>query len=285
MFEHFTFAPQALPTDQQEEIISTSPTDTSFPSPVSATRQSSLPPWSPYQQDTVDGIVHKFSQQSLRRDDDELSHQSVWNDRDESLPSPDFDQDDEFTLEEMSYVSTTRGMTIIPASISTQSLPDLPPLPHPRGGTLACRRLQRQLNVQLQASSSHIRDINALVEDMIVTNSQCNLHASTSRPHLSSPPPTRAGREDLVVDTTEIQLPGRNIPDEDEGFSEIADEDWGVEEEMSLRRASTPSGIRKYGVIRWRGSAECVAAVNSAGRTKIRSVPRMRRRKPKSVPE
>jgi hypothetical protein len=285
MFEHFTFAPQALPTDQQEAIISTSPTDTSFPSPVSATRQSSLPPWSPYQQDTVDGIVHKFSQQSLRRDDDELPHQSVWNDQDESLPSPDYDQDDEFTPEEMSYISTTRGMTTVPASISTQSLPDLPPLPHPRGGTLACRRLQRQLNVQLQASSGHIRDINALVEDMIVTNSQCNLHASTLRPCLSSLPPTRAGREELVVDTTEIQLPGRSIPDEDEGFSEIADEDWGVEEEMSLRRASTPSGIRKYGVIRWRGSAECVAAVNAAGRNKIRSVPRMRRRKPKSVPE
>jgi hypothetical protein len=124
-----------------------------------------------------------------------------------------------------------------------------------------------------------------LVEDMIVTNSQCTLHKSTSRPYLSSPPPSRADREELVVETTEFQLPARNFPDEDEGFSEIADEDWGIEEEMTLRRASTPSGIRKYGVMRWRGSAECVAAVNAAGRTKVRSVPRMRRRKPKSVPE
>jgi hypothetical protein len=124
-----------------------------------------------------------------------------------------------------------------------------------------------------------------LVEDMIVTNSQCTLHRSTSRPYLSSPPPSTSGREELVVDTTEYPLQLRNVPDEDEGFSEIADEDWGIEEEMTLRRASTPSGIRKYGVMRWRGSAECVAAVNAAGRTKVKSVPRMRRRKPKSVPE
>lgn len=285
MFEHFTFAAQAQPIDQQEEIISTSPTDTSFPSPVSATEQSSLPPWSPYHQDTVEGIAHKFSQQSLRRENDELPQQSIWHGQDESLPSPDFDMDDDFTSYEMSYVSATRGIITVPSLTSTHSLPHLPSLPHPRGGTLACRRLQRQINVQLQASSSHIRDINALVEDMIVTNSQCTLHKSTSRPYLSSPPPSRADREELVVETTEFQLPARNFPDEDEGFSEIADEDWGIEEEMTLRRASTPSGIRKYGVMRWRGSAECVAAVNAAGRTKVRSVPRMRRRKPKSVPE
>ncbi|KAN0112903.1 hypothetical protein V8E51_005854 [Hyaloscypha variabilis] len=285
MFEHFTFAAQAQPIDQQEEIISTSPTDTSFPSPVSATEQSSLPPWSPYHQDTVEGIAHKFSQQSLRRENDELPQQSIWHGQDESLPSPDFDMDDDFTSYEISYVSATRGIITVPSSTSTHSLPHLPSLPHPRGGTLACRRLQRQINVQLQASSSHIRDINALVEDMIVTNSQCTLHKSTSRPYLSSPPPSRADREELVVDMTEFQLPARNFPDEDEGFSEIADEDWGIEEEMTLRRASTPSGIRKYGVMRWRGSAECVAAVNAAGRTKVRSVPRMRRRKPKSVPE
>jgi hypothetical protein len=285
MFEHFTFAAQAQPTDEQEEMISTSPTDISFPSPVSATRQSSLPPWSPYQQDTVDGIIHKFSQQSLRREDEELPQPSVWQGRDDPLPSPDFDMDDEFTPEELSYTSTTRGMITIPVSTYTQSLPSLPSLPCSQGGTIACRRLQRQLNVQLQASSSHIRDINALVDHMIVTNSQCTLHKSTSRPYLSSPPPSRAGREDLVVDSTGYRFQGRNIPDEDEGFSEIADEDWGIEEEMTLRRASTPSGIRKYGVMRWRGSAESVAAVNAAGRTNVRSVPRMRRRKPKSVPE
>lgn len=284
MFDNFTFGPQALSTVTEERIISTSPTDTSFPSPISANQLSSLPPWSPYQQDTdtVDGIAHKLSQHSIRREEDELPQHSVWN-GDESLPSPDFDQTDDFTMDEISYVSTTHGMTTVSLSTSTQSLPDPPALPQPQGA-LACRRLQRQMNVQLQASGTHIRDLNALLEDMIVTNSQCTLHQSTPRPYLSSPPPSRAGGDELVVDTTEIEP--RNNFDEDEGFSEIADEDWGLEEEMTLRRAGTPSGIRKYGLIRWRGSAELVAPVNSAGRTKIRSAPRMRRRpKPKSVPE
>jgi hypothetical protein len=289
MFEHFTFGAQAQPTDQPEDI-STSPTDTSFPSPVSASHQSpSLEPWSPYQQDTVDGIAHKFSQQSLRPENDELS-QSIWHDRCDKSPSPDFDQDiaTEFTPEETSYVSITHSMVTLPGPLSafTQSLPDLPTLPHPRGGTLASRRLQRQINVQMQSSSTHIRDINALVEDMIVTNSQCRLHQSTSRPYLPIPSPSRLERDELVVDTTEFQSPETSIElPEDEGFSEIADEDWGLEEEMTLRRASTPSGIRKYGIIRWRGSAECVSAVNAAGRTKVRSMPKMRRRKPKSVTE
>jgi hypothetical protein len=283
MFDNFTFGSQAQPTVTEERIISTSPTDTSFPSPISANQLSSLPPWSPYQQDTVDGIAHKLSQQSIRRHEDELPQHSVWN-GDDPLPSPDLDQDDDFTPDEISYVSTTHGMTNVTISTSTQSLPDLPTLPQPQGA-LACRRLQRQLNMQLQTSSTHMRDLDALLEDMIVTNSQCTLHQSTPRPYLSSPPPSRAGGDELVVDTTEIE-PRLNNFDEDEGFSEIADENWGPEEEMTLRRASTPSGIRKYGLIKWRGSADCVAPVNSAGRTKIRSVPRMRRRlKPKGVPE
>ncbi len=283
MFDNFTFGPQALPTVTEEQIISTSPTDTSFASPISANQLSSLPPWSPYQQDTVDGIAHKLSRQSLRRDEGELPEHSIWN-GDESLPSPDLDETDDFTPDEISYVSTTHGMTTVSIPTSTHSLPNPPALPQPQGA-LACRRLQRQLNVQLQSSSTHMRDLNALVEDMIVTNSQCTLHQSTPRPYLSSPPPSRAGGEELVVDTTEPEPQPNNFL-EDEGFSEIADEDWGLEEEMTLRRASTPSGIRKYGLIRWRGSADCVAPVNSAGKSKIRSVPRMRRRpKPNSVSE
>jgi hypothetical protein len=287
MFEHFTFGALAQPTDQQEDI-SPSPTDLSFPSPTSA-QSPSFQSWSPCRHDTVEGVAHKFSQQSLCPEDDESLQQSIWHDRCDELPSPDFEQEvaPEFAPEEMSYISTMRGLISVPGPISssTQSLPDLPTLPHSRGGNLACRRLQRQINVQMQSSSTHIRDISTLVEDMIVTNSQCRLHKSTSRPYLSSPPPSSDPRDELVIDTTELQSPERTLTLDDEGFSEIADEDWGVEEEMTLRRASTPSGIRKHGIIRWRGSADCVAAVDAAGRTKVRSVPRMRRRKPRTVPE
>lgn len=292
MFEHFTFAAQALTTDQPE--ISASPTDTSFPSPVSHPSPSPSP-GNPYPRyNTVDGIAHKLSQQSIRPADDAVPQKSLWCDRDDGrIPSPDLDDlEFDFTVEEMTYVSTRHGMlTISVPSPSTQSLPDLPSPPPPRGGAVACRRLQRQLNVQLQASSSHIRDINALVEDMIVTNSQCNLRTTTSRPNLSSAVPSRAGMDESVIDTsegdaTQFQPQGRPVSAmEDEGFSEISDEDWGIEEEMTLRRASTPNGIRKFGMIRYRVSSDGAGDVNGYARTKVRSLPRMRRRKPTSVPE
>jgi hypothetical protein len=169
-------------------------------------------------------------------------------------------------------VSTTRGMTAVPASNSTQSLPDSTSLPYPRGGTLACRPPQRQLNVQLQASSSHSRDINALVEDMIASNPQCVLHNSTSKPYVPSPLLSGAGRKEPFVDTTEYRFQGENTPDEDEGFSEIADEDWGTEEELTLQKARTSSGIQKYGVMRWRGGA-FVKGDRNAGRLKVRTGP------------
>jgi len=62
----------------------------------------------------------------------------------------------------------------------------------------------------------------------------------------------------------------------DEGFDE--GEEW---DEFSLRRASTPSGIRKHHSIRFSRSADiCIG-----GKVKVRSKPRMRKRKPKPVPE
>jgi hypothetical protein len=77
-------------------------------------------------------------------------------------------------------------------------------------------------------------------------------------------------------------------PFEDEGFAEIEDSMWGIEEEMMLlRRATTLGGFRKYNHVRWRASAECVGGPigGSNGVVKVKSVTRMRRRKPKTVPE
>jgi hypothetical protein len=275
MFEHFTFAAQAQ--TKHDEVLA-SPTDISFPSPLSP------PPTSffPTQLDGVSEIVNQFSKQSLYPEsENELPQQSIWQSReDDESPTLDLDHDMEpFSPDELSYVSTTKGMITINAWES-RPLPNTPTLPHPKSGTVACRRLQRQLNVQLQSCGNHVRDINALVEDMIVSNTQCRLHTSPSRLHLSNPPPGRLSG--LVVDTTE-----EPPPFEDEGFAEIDDSMWAIEEEMSLRRASTPSAIRKYNHARWRASAECVGGpvmwVNGA--MKVRNVTRMRRRKVKSVPE
>jgi hypothetical protein len=163
-------------------------------------------------------------------------------------------------------VSTTRGMTAVPASNSTQPLPDYTSLPYPRGGTLACRPPQRPLNVQLQASSSHIGDINALVGDMIASNPQCVLHNSTTKSYVPSPLLSGAGREESFVDTTEYRF------QEDEGFSESADEDWGTEGGLTFRKARTSSGIQKCGVMKWRGGI-FVEEDRSAGRLKVRTGP------------
>jgi hypothetical protein len=274
MFEHFTFAAQAQ--TQHDEVLA-SPTDISFPSPLSP------PPTSffPTQLDGVGDIVNQFSKQSLYPEsENESPQQSICQSReDDDSITLDLDHDMEpFSPEELSYVSTTKGMITI-NSWEPRPLPNTPTPPPPRSGTVACRRLQRQLNVQLQSCSNHVRDINALVEDMIVSNTQCRLHKSPPL-HLSSPPPSRLS--DLVVDTIE-----EPPPFEDEGFAEIEDSMWGLEEEMSLWRASTPSGIRKYNHVRWRTSAECVGGpvMGINGVMKVRNVTRMRRRKVKSVPE
>ncbi len=296
MFEHFTFGAQAQP--MLDVDISASPTDTSFPVPSSGQPPTSYFPPVPGRKGGVNDIVLAFSQQTLYPD--EAPTHSIWT---SSLPSPDFSvdsslDDDEYS-DEMSYISATRGATSVQSSISsTQSLPGLP-LPHPRGGTVACRRLQRQLNVQLQSCTSHIRDINSLVEDMLSTNSQCRLHAAKSSArfsssyHINTPPrsadiPSPCSKdEDLLLDTTE-QNRDMGV-DEDEGFAEGDEHEMDafalsvLEEEMSLRRASTPSGIRKYNVVAWRKSIESMGS--SVARTKVRSVPRMRKRKVGSVAE
>ncbi|PVH89179.1 hypothetical protein DL98DRAFT_508301 [Cadophora sp. DSE1049] len=309
MFEHFTFGAQAQTSYLEPEEISASPTDCSFPitSPAPTSYFPLTGPKGP-----MTDIVDKFSQQTLIPD--EAPHRSIWSD---SLPSPDFSNDssidDEFTPDEMSYVSTTRGTSSLASSSSISSTSSLPNLPHPRSSTntntVACRRLQRQLNVQLQSCNSHIKDISTLVEDMLTTNAQCRLHKTPSRPYLTSPPPpppsglvpsSKAELEaELAIDSqAAIDFADREIsPDEDEGFAEM-DDPFGIlafEEEMSLRRASAPTGIRKYNVVKWRKSVECMGmrdayanggeSGSTLARTKVRSVPRMRRRKVDTVVE
>jgi len=277
MFEHFTFGAQAQ--TNYDEDISASPTDTTFPSPIEAPPQSVSDPW---ESRGINDIVNQFGNYSLSHDSEE-PQQSIW--PDSQFPSPDFDPDP-FTEEELTYVSTTRGMARVPHNI--HSMPNTPLMSPSQNGSVACRRLQRQLNVQLQSCSTHMRDINALVEDMIVSSSQCRLHKSTSRPYLSSPPPSRDGSDALVVDSTEFDTRPVIVVDEDEGFGDFEDPAIIMKEDLSLRRASTPSGIRKYGALKYRASAECVggnAVIGPNGRKKVRCLPRMRKRKVVRVPE
>ncbi|KUJ17896.1 uncharacterized protein LY89DRAFT_30072 [Mollisia scopiformis] len=286
MFEHFTFGAQAQTSYIQHE------NDEAFPSPTDCSFRLATPPPTSFFEGEVEvssrgginDLVNKLSTQSLRPDDDEQPQRSIWT---STLPSPDFSTDTDndmmpdFTPEELSYISTGRGKVTLP-SLHSSSVPNLSSITNPRNGTVACRRLQRQLNVQLQTCSSHVKDISALVEDMIETSSQCRLHTSPStRPFVTEP---------LELDTEEedpspLQQLQQQLP-EDEGFAEMEDED--LDEEMTLRRASTPSGIRKWNVVRYRASGECIGGPPELawmGRRKVRCVPRMRRRKPKTVAE
>ncbi|XMA07810.1 hypothetical protein WAI453_000601 [Rhynchosporium graminicola] len=303
MFEHFTFGAQAQTSYQEPADFMASPTDCSFPlTSQPQTSYFSMDPRAPLSE-----IMDAFSQQTLHPD--ETSHRSVWGD---SIPSLDFSRNlsvgDDLTPGEICEASNVHKSTPDPLTPTSSSF-SLPNLPHPRTSTnlntAACRRLQRQLNTQLQSCHSHQRDISTLVEDILTTNTQCRLHKASSGPYLTGPPPPPSGlipssKEELEAELAieaqalpSIDFEGRAIisPDEDEGFAEM-DDPYGLlafEEEMSLRRASAPSGIRKYNVVRWRKSAECVAGGNGSSapvsRMKVRSMPRMRRRKVGTVVE
>jgi len=217
MFEHFTFGAQS---QNQHDDVSASPTDISFSSPPSA-----FPFYDEKLSDLSD-IVQKLNQQSL---DHEKSSNSfvAW----EEATRQSFEVDDE-----MLYLTPTVSAPIHDNSRSS----------------IACRRLQRQLNTQLQLSTSHIRDLKTLMEDMIDTSSQCRLYSPTMK-YLAADPAEVDHQLSLEID---------------EGFSEPLDTDT----ETSLRRASSPSGIRKCGI-------KYARSGDSVGRMRVRSMPRMRKQK------
>ena len=278
MFEHFTFGAQARIQIEEEPLAS--PTDTSFPSPIS------LPPSSfPFQweetQPELSYIVHQMSRQSLSHEN-EKPQQSIWQNTTASSPIVDFDDEcDPFDFAELNFVSTTRGMATVKASYDSAPMT----LQAPSGnGKVACRRVQRVRNTQMQSSSKHVKDINTLVEDMVENSSQCKLRKTTSRPYLTSPPPSRGGMDDYqhTLDPNPVYYENRSLtPDseEDEGFADI-DEFLAIKESVSLRRAGNSSGVRKNNNgLRYRGSAESIGNLRSGnGPLKVRSLPRMRKR-------
>jgi len=195
MFEHFIFGACAQTLYTQDQDISTSPTDTSFPSPIFASVPSFSDECSPF-----DGIIDAFAQSSLRLDENEQSQPSIWNDH---LPTPTFssNNDCEFTLEELSYVSTRRNMAKVPL-IQLLNATSVKNVMEPRNGTVACRRAKRMM------------DTKALVEDMIETGEQCTLHSSTNPKATSprsTPPPSIPLPRELLVDTREPQIQNHQI--------------------------------------------------------------------------
>ncbi|KAF7883436.1 uncharacterized protein EAF02_005356 [Botrytis sinoallii] len=259
MFENFTFGAAPVNFDQYDDNVQPSPRDDSYPV-SSSPATGSYPFFDNYNPSSpLDDIINQFRKQSLSYED-----ASDIQARQCTSPTPSLSEDSEMSS----------------PSNSTRSVPTTPTSPY-RAGVLACRRLQRQLNVQLQCSTTHVRDIGTLVEDMLSNNSQCNLRKSSSKPSLV-PSPISA----LVVDHStqndwnaiEIEKARRRwlntvVNDVDEAYME--EDNWDREEcSLSLRRASAPSGIRKQG-LRCRTSMESVGG----NRLKVAKAPRMRIRK------
>ncbi|EPE27281.1 hypothetical protein GLAREA_03196 [Glarea lozoyensis ATCC 20868] len=277
MFEHFTFGAQAQTRPQED--WDASPTDISCSEPPSASSTSFPFNWEESQPE-LGSIVQQMSRQSLSHES-ETSQPSIWQ---TTLPSPitDFDDNcDPFNIEDLAFVSTTRGMAKVKAGYSDAAPMTLQaPSNH---GRVACRRVQRQRNTQMQACAKHVRDISALVEDMVDGNSQCTLHKTTSNQNLWSPQTVPAKQSDDKSIFSPLYFENRGIspdpnPEDDEGFAEMEEQITALKEELSLRRC-TPSGIRKHSGLKYRGSIE---GMNSQlvvnGKLKVRSMPRMRKR-------
>lgn len=252
MFEHFTFG--AVSQARPDEEPTASPTDMSFSQAPSSTSSYPFPPSNDLED--LNDIVHQFSKQSLHRDQ-RLCSFAAW--REATRRPLEVDTDCETT-------------NYSPASPSARSQASNPTAPL---SASSCRRLQRQFNTQLQLSTSHIRSLNSLVEEMISTSTQCRLQSPISHPSTSSPI-----KQTLEVDPASpsdpVQDSAPHFPP-DEGFCD-ADSSCEDDAEMTLRRASAPSGIRKHGGhggLRWSRSADIFSA---RGRAKVRCEPRMRKR-------
>jgi hypothetical protein len=145
------------------------------------------------------------------------------------------------------------------------------------------RRLRRQQSSRFNNNPDNTRTIQTLVEGMIASGSQCNVHRGSPPPAT----PTSAKRLEPILEPLLEPEPHMNVDlgsvplEVDEAYvnGQVPDRDKEemllLESMMSLRRAGTPAGIRKVGLLPYRASAE--AALNCAN--VVRSRPRMRKRK------
>ncbi|KAI1747991.1 hypothetical protein F4782DRAFT_389030 [Xylaria castorea] len=137
---------------------------------------------------------------------------------------------------------------------------------------------RRVIETRLHKSASNLRML-GLVTGMIENGVQCNVHNSTP----SSPTRKSSMSSTLPASMRYIEaqdpiephlLPSRMQLEIDQGFSEL-DEETLLNENLALRHAGTPAGIRKFGFLRYRSSSEAAQSCKNMKK----SVPRMRRRR------
>lgn len=140
------------------------------------------------------------------------------------------------------------------------------------------KRLRRSTDTRLHRSASNLRML-GLVTGMIENGVQCNIQNSSP----PSPAGTLSTSSALPASMRFIEprdpidpraSPGRMQLEVDVGSNEL-DEETLLNESLGLRHASTPAGIRKFGLLRYRSSSEAAQSCKNMKK----SVPRMRRRR------
>ncbi|KAI0394318.1 hypothetical protein F5Y17DRAFT_265480 [Xylariaceae sp. FL0594] len=176
------------------------------------------------------------------------------------------------------YNSSMQGIPIPPARMQSDSQAhDLPAedkrLPDPSDS----KRSRRGTESRLHKSASNLRML-GLVTDMIENGIQCQLQSSRPPSPTKTPavPPlpayNRSGGTGYTLDP-EI-VPSRLELEVDMDLGAV-DEESPLGEALALREASSPAGIHKFGILRYRSSSEAAHSCKNMRK----SVPRMRRRR------
>ncbi|KAF2100881.1 hypothetical protein NA57DRAFT_54954 [Rhizodiscina lignyota] len=159
LFEAFSFSPsERHPSSLSHHILQVSPmsTPTSAYEPVPASRRHSL---------AISELSHKFSEQNISKPPS-------------SIPPP-------------SYFDIPVSPSAAPAVRQSSPPRDRSWSPPLGGGyrrlSAAAIRAQRQANIRLLSDQSHLRELSALVEQMVDSGSQCRVCTSTSSSTATSP--------------------------------------------------------------------------------------------------
>ncbi|KAI0110946.1 hypothetical protein GGR51DRAFT_84983 [Nemania sp. FL0031] len=145
------------------------------------------------------------------------------------------------------------------------------------------RRPRRSTDTRLHKSASNLRMLD-LVTGMIENGVQCNVQTSTppspsKTPSTSSAFPTSMGYIEPQDPINPNLVPGRMQLEIDVSYGEL-DAETILNDNLALRHASAPAGIKKFGLLRYRSSSEAAQSCKNMKK----SVPRMRRRRKASSP-
>jgi len=203
MFEHFTFGAQVQPRFPEYEEETACPRDISHTA-LAVQRPDSVP--TTLDESPMNDLLCKLTHQSLEAEDSDMPIR--WTDNLVCSAAEKSYRENH----ELSYISSRRGRTILRAAPSMKHI------------SRPCRRHLRQLNTQLQSCTDHVKDIETLVEDMISTNSQCQVSTASGTTVTTPLSPPLSPPQSYFPPNDLIPSPVQHLPQieaADEGFSEL----------------------------------------------------------------